>query len=414
MRNKLIACIMLLLLPLAACAPAETAPDAMEHHGNIERQNNDYDNRFGMNYANLIETEDAYYFCNTAGTYIYYFDKASGEKGVLCAKPECVHDADYDNPDCNGRIDIVESTLNFWEGKLHYWTFDEIMRKMNACSVNPDGSGKTVDAVFDYQPALFPDRLDFHRGMLYGWREDERIVDGEPMLVLEVIVVDPETGETNVIYQKQHDSFYGDPMLYYFGKYVYFTVSGEEGTAEDFYTVLELLRWNTETEELETVYSSNGLGNVGTWFGIYMESEDRIWLAPRTSLGQGPVTVQLLESGELNAAFRFENSGTCFLVERAAVCKKGSQYEIRSLDGSRIFKGELSEAFLSEIDTNNEYSIKTVTAVMGCAEEIFVSFLLESTSEEAENMRTAVCLVRYDLTEDDPVPVVIAYDPWAR
>ncbi len=51
---------------------------------------------------------------------------------------------------------------------------------------------------------------------------------------------------------------------------------------------------------------------------------------------------------------------------------------------------------------------------MGNAEEIFVSYLLESIDEEAENMRTAVCLVRYDLTEVDPVPVVIAYDPWAR
>lgn len=56
-----------------------------------------FDNRFGRRFNNLIETEDAYYYCNFGGSYVYYYDKASGESGVLCGKAECTHDAEERN-----------------------------------------------------------------------------------------------------------------------------------------------------------------------------------------------------------------------------------------------------------------------------------------------------------------------------
>ena len=91
----------LLLLPLAACAgkgtedadaPGGTAspdgtaePKSTDSPGSAPRED-DFDNRFGRGYANLIETEDAYYYADFNGSYIYYYDK-------LCKK-YCINKQD--------------------------------------------------------------------------------------------------------------------------------------------------------------------------------------------------------------------------------------------------------------------------------------------------------------------------------
>ncbi|MBR6006097.1 MAG: hypothetical protein IK064_00545, partial [Clostridia bacterium] len=49
----------------------------------------DYDNRYGsLITCDMLETEDAFYLRSRNGNgFLYYYDKASGETGVLCPRP---------------------------------------------------------------------------------------------------------------------------------------------------------------------------------------------------------------------------------------------------------------------------------------------------------------------------------------
>ena len=98
----------MVLLSLASCtgkgtedadnsSTGTTAPEIAEAPESTVKpesapREDDFDNRFGQGCVNLAETEDAYYFSPPNGNYIYYHDKQAGDYGVLCAKPECMHD----------------------------------------------------------------------------------------------------------------------------------------------------------------------------------------------------------------------------------------------------------------------------------------------------------------------------------
>ena len=69
----------------------------------------DFDNRFGRGFADIMETEDAYYLGLGKECYLYYYDKQTKEYGVLCGKPDCIHDADPSgsNTECGGFVGCV-------------------------------------------------------------------------------------------------------------------------------------------------------------------------------------------------------------------------------------------------------------------------------------------------------------------
>ena len=81
----------------------------------------DFDNRFGRCAPGMLETEDAYYFVSTTGNYIYYYDKYTEERGVLCGKPECVHDELEINESCSGYVRASgNGHANFYDGHIYY------------------------------------------------------------------------------------------------------------------------------------------------------------------------------------------------------------------------------------------------------------------------------------------------------
>ena len=397
---------------LTASAPGET--EASVSPAPISAAN-DFDNRFGKAYASLVETDQAYYYCDTSGAYLYYYDKASGERGVLCGKPDCIHDAVQANKGCSGYIASILKSVNFWDGRLHYVATDQSIGKLAIFSMDLDGTGRQRDTVINDDEimktsGLFPQRLDYHRGKLYGWRRYETVAGAEPKRRTEIVSIDPKTGDLKVIYSIEDTCPWEQPKLYYFNDYVYFTYSMTAGTVNDFYTVLELWRWNIETEELEKVYATDEQGGIGSWFGIYMESEDRIYLGPVMSTGEEPVIISVLENGELSTAFQFSDIGTCFILEEAAVCISPKQFiEVRNLDGSLIFKGDYDFSFLDELELEDEYRIDVPKAAMGSSEELFIVYIFNSE----QTGKSLDCLVRYDLTADEPSPVLIAVNPWS-
>lgn len=413
-RNKLLAFLLAAAFLFAACTPFY--PDSItESKAQNETQTAwipkeyDFDNRFGMNYDSIIETDDAYYVKLYCSTYLYYYDKATGDRGILCGKPECLHDSSL----CEGRISNIGATLNRWDGRLHYYSTDSSSNAFALYSISMEGSEKSRDAVVN-DPSVMsgatPQRLDYHRGRLYGWRRYETVADGKPLLCADIISIEPDSGEVKVIFSRSEEEYISQPSLYYCGKYVYICCdTGHAAEDGSYYSSVYIMRWNTETEELEEVLKTNSdeLGCAGSWYAEYVDDDGQIWFTP-TCLAREKGRVYLADNGKVSEAFRFNTiTGGYFLIQGAAVSIsiEDAVWEIRSLDGTLIFEGELDMSFLDELETEEEYKVSAVYSLMGSAGEVFISYYLYSE----KGGRFAECMVRYDLTGDKFAPTVIAF-----
>lgn len=411
--------LLLCAVPLTSCAtgagdePTDVSATPEQAGPVSVRTGPDFDNRFGMGASNLIETEDAYYYNSFGGYYTYYYDKASGERGVLCAKPECVHDETEQNESCNGYTFLQAKSLNLWDGTLHYVGWDQTHQLPAIFSLNLDGTGKTRFTELDLGELAYmhyPQRFDYHRGMLYAWNKLKLVSNGKPQYRNCVFSIDPETGDSRVIYDNINDHGRIGFTLYYFQQYVYICVSDWSASlygSSNRTTKLELYRWNTETEVLESVFSTGDELVVGAMFTMWMESEDKIYLVPSATPDDEARRAYLISGGELSTAFEFDNFGAAYMVQGAAICifPIGEQAEIRAADGSLIYSGNWSFDFGPDIDITEAPSIQSC---YGDRNTIFIVYSVRTSGES----RSGSLVMRYDLTGEKPVGTLIAYSPW--
>ncbi len=178
----------LLLLPLASCAKKDAqqaqAGQTVQHGDPSFDPETDYDNRYSsLVSCDMLETEDAYYLHNCSSKpFLYYFDKATGETGVLCPRPECVHDEKRENRECTGYIGYDWPSLQYYRGKLWYFNSTKGI-KFGLFRMNLDGSEKEL--VHEFDPAGTPleygnRRLYIHRGMIYHACSRQEVKNGAP------------------------------------------------------------------------------------------------------------------------------------------------------------------------------------------------------------------------------------------
>lgn len=372
-----------------------------------------FDNRFGMGYDNIAETEIAYYFSAFNSPFLYYYDKESGERGVLCAKPECMHDAGSGN-NCNGNIEDIGASFNLWDGRLHYYA--PAGGHCAIYSLALDGSDRRKDIEIEdavVMPGITPQRLDYHRGMLYGYDKIKIVNNGVPLWCVCVFGIDAETGDYREIFRKESEHI-TSPVLYYLGSSVYigyeeYDFNDAEEKTENY--CWHLIRWDTDSEQIEQVAAlhTDELGYNGRDFRIFTEDGERIFIVPMRNGTSGmdePARVFLLENGKTSEEFRFDTTGPCFLTGgiAASIYVFEERCEIRRLDGSIIYEGILDMSFLDEIEEDQEYELDGISSVMGDSNELFISFYVEPKIAG----ESRICLVRYDLTSGTPVPMVIA------
>ena len=253
-----------------------------------------------------------------------------------------------------------------------------------------------------------PQRFDYHRGMLYGWRLYAAVSEGRPFNCADVISIDPTTGSLTELYKKTSENEISQPSLYYFENYVY--ISYEEYCYDNEGRIdridWTLVRWNIETKRIEDVVSVSPPNDTGLGYRIFIDSEERIWCAPSRGRTNEPSRVYVIENGEMQEAFRFDLTWGCFMLENIAVVFDNSDLalEIRRLDGSIIYEGRLDTSFLAEIDPESVSTINSFLGIYGDEKAIFISLSIGTANGDDEMQ----CLVRYDLTKGTPVPTVIA------
>ena len=403
--------------------PAETAlPQAAAYHDVFDPET-DFDNRFGRTFVSVTETEKAIYYLPSHGGYIYYFDKESGESGVLCAKPECEHDSKPADRDCQGYIGAQLATLNHRGGKLYYMGSAPLSESRIGAAVfcmAEDGSGREKLFPMDCEPIYGPQRLDLHRGKFYARSMSEKIEDGVPKQFRSVSSWDLETGEFKSIYEGAGASTV-IPTLFFFGRYVYICVSwkpgfdtetGGEGARNG--SVTELYRWDTEEEKLETIARTEQDFELGWMPSIWVDSEERIYIVPKTaSIGNGQkAAVYMLRDGSLTESFDFGMDGSMDVLDGGVILydfdreKETMAVHIRDFGGAAVFDGELDMRFLRGIAAGAEF--KSFYAAAGDLNTVYFSMILKAD----DGMGDKSVLLRCDLSGGEPVPAVLCVGNW--
>ncbi|MBO4563103.1 MAG: hypothetical protein J5772_05780, partial [Clostridia bacterium] len=310
------------------------------------------------------------------------------------------------NNGCNGYIDPTLCSINLIENRLFYLSYDPDARCNALFSINTDGTDRRLVCDLeglDYLGLGAPQRLDYYRGKLYGYGLYQRVTGAEPEKGLSILCIDPQTGEGQVLYDLRGN--YLSASLYYYGQYVYFctfTVRGPSGSD------VEIQRLDTGSLKTETVFSKSGVN--GAWFAIKVVSENNIMLIPNAlAEGTGQV-VYSVTGGELTTAFEFGLQGITYPIEGGALCinRAEKQMEIRTNDGELIYKGDIDTGFLKEI--GNNVSIEGESAVYGDTNLLLIVYSIYDPNDPDDDIGT--CLVRYDLTQEDPKGELLIYSPW--
>lgn len=379
------------------------------------RAGESFDNRFGQGYSNLIETEDAYYFRGFNSGFLYYYDKSNGESAVLCGKPECLHDINGSNPDCNGYIGSLGRSLNLYNGRLYYVCPDSSNHKIGYYSIAVDGSDRRLETYLDHKQSLMC--YDLHKGKLYGWRSFEKVADGVPMSGFEIMQFEPKTGAAKTLLSFETVEGCSQPSLFFFDKYIYYCYNTEacETDAETDEIInaegtLCVGRINTASLETETLFEKAREWGFGSEFRLWVENEERIFLVPMLSAAnEETVNVYLLSGGELSIAHTFSSMGSAYPIDGGVVkiYPAGNNAEIWSFDGAEVYNGNWQTVF--EDADGVRYTASALDTPYGDLNAVYVTYTVRKEGEAGRGITT--CLVRYDLTLIAPKPELLVISP---
>jgi len=182
MKKKLVALFLLAALLLSACAkpaPAEPVPTDITATEQASMPGMDAQNGFGMPGFSFQKIGSNYCGSNALGSYLYYYDTATGTSGPLCAKPDCAHDT----KDCFAYTGQGAS-LSYYDGKL-YWvgqSNDSSTSDKALWSSNTDGSDRQQIKVISMQDVILayqPQQYFIHRGNLFFLGQNNTVSSGE-------------------------------------------------------------------------------------------------------------------------------------------------------------------------------------------------------------------------------------------
>ncbi len=378
----------------------------------------DFDNRFGRTFVSLIETDETYYFHPTHSGYEYYCDKLSGESGVLCGKPECVHDKAADNAECGGFTNgTAANTVNLYEGKLYYIGDappDERGNRAAIYRMNADGTEHERLFWLHCDPAYIPQRLDCHRGKLYGWNCTETVTDGVPEQLWSVSCFDIETGDFKLICEGRGYSTVM-PTLFYFGKYVYICASwglhsetGGDADAQAWIgTNIRIYRWDIDEEVLETVAEDVVGSRIGPMPSIWVETEDRIYIVPKIAFAldgeNTETTVYTVNDGGIEKLFDFDGrTGNLDVLDGGVILydfdreRQTIPVLIKDFSGETVCQDEWDMRFIGSLAPNASFC--SFYAVMGDTQTLYCSMLLNSNGKRGGSN----CLIRCRMTNEKP------------
>ena len=342
MRKRMVLWMLTLCLLLTGCAgigdqTEQTGPEAMVPVLGYDAQDK---------YRGVIpgvfafqETEDVFCGSGFFTDILYYYDKATGISGVLCADPSCTHDSS----ECGARADMG-GFFYAGEGKA-YWVqqgsmsdgWDRFLYRGDLSGTNREQVKRIgmEDVIREYNPQWF----EIHRDRLYlqGQKDVVEGVNTYKRVTLVSTSLD-SSEEYTVLFDEKFDRAV-HPYVRFVGDDIFLTLQiFPEGGPFD----VKILKINTKTGETETIYEESGM----------TESIDPVWVTEQGDIylpgrSEECAYVWKLENGERVEviSWKSDNPSAPSIMDGIAVFiyqKDGVRWtEIVDLSGQTIYSGLL-------------------------------------------------------------------------
>lgn len=386
-------------------APEETPVLALEPF--VFDRETDVDNRFVKCVSNsFVEFPDydIYQFGFGFGP-VYYWDKTTGEVGVLCNKPDC----DHTGGDCNGSTGNL-SMLNYYAGRLYWLSYPYRETGKNCYSVysmDVDSTDRREEYRFDLEKeGCFPGNMYVHRGKIFFTTLYRAIENGAPGYEKSVEVLTLGSNDRKSVCEIKSSS--SAPIYAQFGgDNAYFLTS--ELNDEGFLAVY-LTQYNIVTEASES--REYVIERPEMWIsGCYLTPDGKLYIAMFTDYEEYPGGVYRIDDDEITEVFAFEDGEHMYSVSFGdrVVCAitllspnpKSFLIWITDLDGNTVYKGELPMGYRSAISESSETNGRDL--LVGSGSSLFVM-----ANESLVSGGTAMVLVKYDFSSDGIDEEVIA------
>lgn len=220
---------------------------------------------YGNRNNSICATESTTYFAYTdAPASLYFLDKATGFHGPLCGKPECTHD----NETCNAYVHGWIYALSIYDGRLYWlqqrWGNDSAL---GVYSTALDGTDRrqvleldkelTLELTTDQSSGLLFTAL-FHRGWVYLLGTYQGVSDAEGSFHVRLVGIPLEgNGEARILFDMSLGIGFPYTAMQGYGDGLYVAAQDRNNKR------LWLLRWNSVSQELETLYADELPDNMG-------------------------------------------------------------------------------------------------------------------------------------------------------
>ena len=264
-----LACIL-----LGACAAEDSG--VLDPRFETEEYLPQYDMQNEFSFINVAcETEDTLYYMMSMGErQIHYYNKETGEGGILCGKPECTHDVD----DCNS-FAITAGGLNIYDGRIWFITWNPGAPGSILYAMDLDGTKRERIQTLSYQGGNGT-KMHLHRGYLYIGVTQREVIEGEPSYHLTITrqEIGNEADEPELVYESRARM---SQLFRYIiqGNTLYGYRQYAESTDIEQKTELFRCDLTKGTQEILAVWDSTSTYPGGLWIdgeNIYMSESERL------------------------------------------------------------------------------------------------------------------------------------------
>lgn len=345
MKKKLVALFLLAALLLSACAaPAPAAPTAPTAAEQASMPGRDAQNGFGMPGFSFQKIGSNYCGSNALGSYLYYYDTATGTSGPLCAKPDCTHDT----KDCFAYTGQGAS-LSYYDGRL-YWvgqSNDSSTSDYALWCSNTDASDRQQIKVISMQNVILayqPQQYFIHRGNLFFLGQNYTVTSGKATTryTLGYAPLDDSTDFTILFDEASADTifltvrFHGDSVYLCVNQAVF-----EESLNHMLTTSLTITKYDIPTGTATEIFAETDLADQYDEFWI--TEQGTIYL-PGTRGDQGYIWE--IKDGEKTEVLTFDGTyNTPVPVENFAylIQMKGKNrcITVKNYSGQTLYDGPL-------------------------------------------------------------------------
>lgn len=314
---------------------------AVRNEAVSEQYSLDCDDRFRAT-SNFAETEDAY--ITVSGDCLWYYDKQTGEAGVLCGKPACQH---TDNT-CGGYVGENTMSLSYYGGRL-YWvsTQPDGHAGYTLFSSALDGTDRKIIKRIDYAKIVHPYcpyEYRIHRGMVFQIGIAPYIENGVPGKRLSVLSTKLSGDED---WTSVFEADYQGEILFFIrfsGDSLYLGVSVISGDTE-----LEVIKLNCANVSVMQVYAAKG----EELDDIYVDNDEQVYISTKTANERA---VYKIADGSLNKLFSYEDmrySSVYFAGSLAVASFRDNEGKtnllINDMSGNVIYQGPAPQQYRGDM-----------------------------------------------------------------